>query len=224
MSGHRKAALAILLLVFVAALSFYTFHAGSARHARESGSRARSEHASDRNLGDRAPVERAALAGLETRIARLERRDRPDPAREERPSDANVAGERAFPEPQDPEEARAQEQEEMAVRRALLEAQMRSEAVDRRWAAEAEDSIRSAFDGGELAGSTPTQLECRSTLCRLEVAHESSTDADKLMAELPVLVPSLPVTRIQRVADGRLIAFFGRDHDSIRRVLRQGGP
>jgi hypothetical protein len=56
-----------------------------------------------------------------------------------------------------------------------LEKHFGREGKDPTWSAQAEASIAGAFRSEALAGSTMLQATCGTTLCRVDVAHDSAT-------------------------------------------------
>ena len=70
---------------------------------------------------------------------------------------------------------------------------MSTEIQDVNWSLETEQSIYSTFDQPELSGSQAIYVECKLTLCRAEIDHDSTDDFEKfkflfasqLSSELP---------------------------------------
>ena len=48
--------------------------------------------------------------------------------------------------------------------------------IDNDWAGSAEETARAAMDADSLRGTTMNVNECRSSLCKLEVVHDSDED------------------------------------------------
>jgi len=110
-----------------------------------------------------------------------------------------------------------------------LESSFKAEKPDRRWAYQAQQTILEAFAGGThgavgaespadadaMTGSSVGKVECRTTLCRLEVSSESSEALGAFMHEMPRKVGrELPRMTVQpiKTADGRLetVVYLGR--------------
>jgi hypothetical protein len=114
-------------------------------------------------------------------------------------------------------EARRAEAEERADRRvALIQATLRSEGTDIRWADQAERSILSVSENSELTGSTVGQLECRTTICRVDISHESDLAADHFSGPFLTRLPNLPRAMARRYpseAGGRVktVVFLARE-------------
>ena len=82
----------------------------------------------------------------------------------------------------------------------LVETGLQYEQTDVQWSSKAKAEIENAFTTQELAGASVTDIECRSTLCRIEVAH---VDRQPL-AEFEILLPKtlahiLPQALMERV-------------------------
>lgn len=75
------------------------------------------------------------------------------------------------------EEANAIEEERQRslARMQAAEAALRQETTDAVWSAQAVDTIRSAMENDGLAGTVLQDIECRATLCRMEVVHANPT-------------------------------------------------
>jgi hypothetical protein len=81
--------------------------------------------------------------------------------------------------PPDPLEQEEQEAAMMAqdrtiriARMQLLEANLRAETIDNGWSIDARNVIQQALTNTELKDTSVQGIECRATLCRLEVAHQ----------------------------------------------------
>ena len=109
---------------------------------------------------------RGVVVALETRLAVVEQPD----SRESYASYTDDDGDMA---PLGPDEVPSQaERNEQAYQRIeVMDVEFRAEVVDGRWSPEATDLIREAFEREELAGTDVYDMQCRSTLCRLEVEH-----------------------------------------------------
>lgn len=87
--------------------------------------------------------------------------------------------------PQLSEEER-QEQAKQAVteRMNYIASRFESEDVDAQWGNSVETQLISTFQNPALQHSALVNAECRSTLCRLEVAHEDGTDLTEFQSVL----------------------------------------
>jgi hypothetical protein len=74
----------------------------------------------------------------------------------------------------------AREEARMAADRRveLIEEHFAAEQVDRTWANDARAIVETAAASPQLAGSRIAAVECRSTLCRIQVEHDSERDAE----------------------------------------------
>ncbi len=85
------------------------------------------------------------------------------------------------------EETSPEEQDEEAVE--VLEEALRSESVDPEWSKAMEDRIGTFFDTAQLAGSSVRRVDCKSTLCRLDVTHDSTDARKRFVAGVPDMIP-----------------------------------
>ncbi|MEE9397883.1 MAG: hypothetical protein V3V31_12810 [Methylococcales bacterium] len=93
--------------------------------------------------------------------------------------------------------------EEKAMQRiALLEENVRSEPVDNNWTPQAEDAIHRALSDAELGGTAIINVDCRSTLCRMEIAHDNSQALlafqDTFFSQVSGLLPGVLMDHIER--------------------------
>ena len=58
------------------------------------------------------------------------------------------------------------------------------ESADPAWASRTEPAISNLFDIGDFAGTRLVYHSCKSTVCRVEVDHDSSTAAQGLLLQL----------------------------------------
>ncbi len=110
--------------------------------------------------------------------------------------------------------ARAQDHAERRV--ALLDATLRAEGPDTPWAGASERTIREVSVNPELAGSSVQSVECRTTICRVEVLHDSEQAADRFGGPFLAKLPNLPRGMVRRYppdADGRSrsVVFLARE-------------
>jgi hypothetical protein len=81
-----------------------------------------------------------------------------------------------------------------------IEATLRREAIDATWTAQATDAIEQAMGDKALEGSVLHALECRSTLCRVEVAHQNPIARADFMLRFAMMVgPVLPSMTVQPI-------------------------
>jgi len=101
------------------------------------------------------------------------------------------------------QDAAAMEEDAMLqeTRLEAIEATLRGEAIDATWAAQATDAIEQALEDKALEGSVLDALECRSTLCRVEVTHPNPIARADFMLRFPMKVgqvlPSMTVRPIE---------------------------
>jgi len=89
-----------------------------------------------------------------------------------------------------------------------------SQSVDPAWAYATEEAIEAAVQLEQMRGSHLRAVDCRGTLCRAEVEHDSEQDFDIFTRELPVALPGLPRTTMKRLAPAgesmRTLVFLAR--------------
>jgi hypothetical protein len=99
------------------------------------------------------------------------------PSGAEEPADAVVLSEQELRE-QEADVIEAENQRSLA-RMAAGEAALQQESADGVWSIQAMDALREALGSEELSGTMVRDMECRATLCRLEVEHR---DQEQQMA------------------------------------------
>ena len=85
----------------------------------------------------------------------------------------------------------AEEKERSAKWEQANDTEFSAQAVDPRWANQADDLIKQAFTSDELQNTIPMAMECRSTLCRVEVVHKDASERSWFEHHLPSLVADL---------------------------------
>jgi hypothetical protein len=104
------------------------------------------------------------------------------------------------------------------TRTQLLDASLRMEAIDSGWSAEARGAIEQAL-AKALEGSWVQSIECRSTLCRLEVAHQDASGREAFEQHFDLQASGL--------LSGRMKSTEEHPDGSSRTVLylfREGAP
>ena len=97
--------------------------------------------------------------------------------------------------------ARAQEQQEWQEKIASTEWRFRHEPVDAAWAAHVTEKIHQAYEREELVDFPVQALECRSTLCRVDVALDDQTN--QLLPLFAMHVgDTFPKLTVKPIADG----------------------
>lgn len=94
-----------------------------------------------------------------------------------------------------------------------------SQEADPEWSAEALDALETALQSEELSGTSVVDMECRATLCRVEVEHRDPAEMMNFEMWLPEkLAPVLPRMTLEREElDGRTttIVYLARDGHSL---------
>lgn len=101
------------------------------------------------------------------------------------------------------------------ARVAHIQAVFEGEPTDSSWADATEASIRLAGDRLGLGGSRIDSVQCRATLCRAEVLHDSEDEFEAFAHTFPMAVPQLPRATMKRLqTDGgleRTIVYLARE-------------
>jgi len=100
-----------------------------------------------------------------------------------------------------------------------LAQKLEAEPVDHSWGPATERLIDSTMKKAEFKGSKLLVATCHSTLCRLEVSHETEADRRRFSSTLPTRLPSLP-SGSMRNAEGperRTIVYVAREGHRVPR-------
>ncbi len=84
-------------------------------------------------------------------------------------------------------EAEAAERQRLTQYTAVLDGKLDGEPYDNRWAEQIESSLTRAFNGNDWAGNQLLSAACRSTLCRIEVAHKNPKAEGQFLARIGTL-------------------------------------
>lgn len=118
------------------------------------------------------------------------------------------------------EEVHAQQRERIQILASAFEA----EPLDADWSAEAVDAIERSLDAEALAGTTAVGVECRSTICQLEVEHDNSIDVARFELWFPILTAEVAprITLEHEEFDGRVntIAYLARSGHRMPGIAR----
>jgi len=158
---------------------------------------------------------RSEVALLRAEVAALRREKG-----EEHAARAESAAADAGLEPFDPaeEEALLIEEEERAMQARLetIEGAIATEPEDAEWSYSAADLIREVLASKEFEGTSLYGLECRSTLCKLEVGHDDRRKRTEFEMRFPMRVASLlPRVTMNLIEDdggsSRTIVYLARE-------------
>ncbi|MGH8537387.1 MAG: hypothetical protein ACREXM_13215 [Gammaproteobacteria bacterium] len=101
----------------------------------------------------------------------------------------------------------AEEQQQIQAYAQRIEASLEAEPVDSAWSGSTADRIREVFTGDELADASLQDIDCRATLCRVEVQHRDEAKLREFQRLFPFKVsqvlPRLMMHRIEN-ADGSI--------------------
>ena len=162
------------------------------------------------------PESRSALASGDSELAaRLDRLERALPALASRrgaTAENTAAGSPAaladepsgvdVDQARDPERERALAEERLERRMAFIQSTFAAEPRDPRWASDAGNEIRDAVSAPEFARSRVTEIDCRTTLCRLQIEHASTAARERFVVEMPTRLPSLPRATTRFLPEG----------------------
>jgi hypothetical protein len=95
-----------------------------------------------------------------------------------------------------------------------LAGKLAAEPLDHSWGPATERLIATTLEKPAFKGSKLVEATCRSTLCRLEVRHETEGDRRKFSSALPTRLPSLP--------SGSMRNAEGPERKTIVYVAREG--
>ena len=97
-----------------------------------------------------------------------------------------------------------QDQEEQAEKRMLsMEASLIGEDIDSTWSNSTTDQVQDAFDSIELDGAEVVDVDCRSTLCRIEIDFDDPLRATEYQLWLSVKIGDiLPQASMNVSEDG----------------------
>lgn len=114
------------------------------------------------------------------RLARTVQSAKSQAVREDKPTGTDETGYTAVSAALSEQELREQEAkaidedyERSVARMEAGEAALRSESTDVIWSTQAAEALLAAFQNEELSGTAVRDLECRATLCRVELAHRN---------------------------------------------------
>lgn len=111
----------------------------------------------------------------------------------------------AFPEPATEEALLRQDEQMLEQRMTFIESSFFSEPVDGAWSVEAIDTIDEATASEELAETAVFAVDCRATLCRMEVQH----DDPQALAEFEQWLPRKVVDMLPRITMDRIDGIDG---------------
>ncbi len=87
------------------------------------------------------------------------------------------------------------------------------------WSADASQWLEAAFADERLTGSSIEEIDCRTTLCRIIIRHESPTSQKSFLPALAELTPQLPEFGVQAqpASDGvlRTTVFAAREGHNL---------
>jgi len=105
----------------------------------------------------------------------------------------------------------ALEQQQIQTYAQAIEASLEAETVDSAWSGSTSQIIGEAFTGEELAGASLQDIDCRSTLCRVEVQHRDEAKLQEFQRLFPLKVSqALPRMMMHRIdnADGSITTYL----------------
>lgn len=105
----------------------------------------------------------------------------------------------------------AEEQQQLETHAQTIESSLAAETVDSAWSGRTADRILEIFTGDELGGAALQDIDCRATLCRVEVRHRDEAKLREFQRLFPFKVAEvLPRLMMHRVdnADGSITTYL----------------
>lgn len=105
------------------------------------------------------------------------------------------------------------EQDEANVK--ALDNAIKSESVDLEWARAMESRVTTFFQSGEQIGSAVRRIDCKSTLCRVDVSFDSNETRHRFGIHVGAMIPprSTAFVYIENEEDRDISVYFARaDH------------
>lgn len=162
---------------------------------------------------------RSEVVLLRTEMAALRRQmDEEQSARARTESAAADVGLEAFPADPAEEETLLIEEEERSAQTRLetIEGILATEPEDAEWSLSAAELIREVLASKDFEGTSVYDVQCRSSLCRIEVEHDDPRKLADFQMHFPMRVASLlPRTAMHRVegdnGSSRTIVYLARE-------------
>ena len=102
---------------------------------------------------------------------------------------------------------RAQDAENLKQRNNQLETDFRKQRTDPSWSSQTRNLIRTALEEENIAGADIIGIECRSTMCRVELAVTNSEQMSKAAMVSAKVGPELPNVMVNQGHDGAVFYF-----------------
>jgi hypothetical protein len=120
-------------------------------------------------------------------------------------------------------EAAARDHQRSLARMQAYEASLRAESIDAAWSNEAVDALKEAFTSQELSATGLQDIECRATLCRIEVVHadeEKRREFERTFVEkvAPVLPSAVMHTEEHEDGSSATTVYLARQGHQLPRV------
>lgn len=107
------------------------------------------------------------------------------------------------PDVPDPKQAERDAAAAHAERMQRMHEDQRRQRVDRRWAQAVGSHLRDVMAGEAMMGSSLAAVDCRSTLCRIEIVHNDEESFDAFQSQFPIMVADeLPAMTMDHRAQG----------------------
>jgi len=111
------------------------------------------------------------------------------------------------------------DKEIIQMRNEAYESNLTSQEIDSVWREQAHEKIESLIEAQESAGSSIVSVDCRDTLCKLDLAHADQSSAENFLEEFPAHMAwnneSFIETEIQIDGSIRTMVYFSRDGESL---------
>jgi hypothetical protein len=118
----------------------------------------------------------------------------------------------------DPAQRVIEREAQIDAHEATLLARIADEPADGSWSGPTEDAVRDALRGPEFAGARLVDVDCRTSLCRAELAASDDEAHERAASSLPLTPPFATNGLIRRTGDPdapTLVVYFARPGHKI---------
>ena len=132
----------------------------------------------------------------------------------------------ADPEPHSADEIALLEQQQIETHALAIEARLEAETADSAWSGRTAGRILEIFTGEKLGGAALQDIDCRATLCRVEVQHRDEAKLREFQHLFPFKVAQvLPRLMMHRMdnADGSITTYLYLAREGHRLPTAESG-
>ncbi len=117
------------------------------------------------------------------------------------------------------------EEEIIQIRIESYESNLASQEIDSIWREQAHEKIESMIENQLVADSSIVSVDCRSSLCKLDLAHANEVAVDTFLEEFPAYMAwnneSFIKTEYQSDGSIRTMIYFSRDGSSLSENIQE---